>query len=153
QGAVKGRAREGSMTEPVQRVSLTHLQIPLKEPICTARGEVSLRDAILVTVETSGGVGVGEASPGPAVEACWDDLAGRIAPGLLGRSFTTVEDVAGLAESWAASSRAASAGAETACWDLLGQARHAPLAELLGASSEQLGLRVESGLALGVCAT
>src|SRR5262245_54550144 len=144
-GCRQGACGEGSMTGPVERVSLTHLQIPLKEPSCPGEEGVSLKDAILVTVETGGGVGLGEASPGAALEACWDDLAGQIAPGLLGRSFATVDDVADLAEGWMGVTRSSSAGAETACWDLLGQARRAPLAELLGASSEQLGVRVESG--------
>src|SRR4051794_25121273 len=96
------------MTGPGERVALTHLQIPLKEPLRPGDVEHSLRDAILVTVETGGGVGLGECAPiapfagapGDMLERCWDDLAGRIAPSLLGRSFTTVEEVAGLADSW-----------------------------------------------------
>ena len=85
-------------------------------------------------------------------EGCWDDLAERIAPGLLGRSFATVEEIAELAGSWTGS-RFAVAGAETACWDLLGQARHATHRRAAGRLGEQLGLGVESGLAVGLYPT
>ena len=40
-------------TSPIERVVLTHLQIPLKEPFRISGGEVAVKDAILVTVETS----------------------------------------------------------------------------------------------------
>ncbi len=127
------------MTGVVERVTLTHLQIPLKEPFRIAGGEVAVKDAILVTVETGDGVGLGESSPMAAgfgysddtPEGCWDDLAERIAPSLLGCAFATVDDIAEQAGTWRGS-RFAIAGAETACWDLLGQARHATVAELLG---------------------
>lgn len=143
------------MTGAVERISLTHLQIPLKE---TPRGvaEPAVKDAILVTVETNEGLGLGECSPsaeaGETLEACWADLTERIAPRLLGRSFSSVDEIAALASSWSAG-RAATAGAETACWDALGQARRAALAEMLGASVDQLGLKVESGLTVGLCPT
>ena len=50
-------------TSPIERVVLTHLQIPLKESFRTSGGEVAIKDAILVTVETSSGIGHGESSP------------------------------------------------------------------------------------------
>jgi O-succinylbenzoate synthase len=145
------------MTDRIERVALTHVQIPLKEPFRIAGGEVTVKDAILVAVETAGGVGVGESSPMAAgfgysednPDGCWDDLADRIVPELLGRSFATVDEVAELAATLPGS-RFAVAGAETACWDLLGQARHETLAEMLGASAERLGAGVESGLTVGL---
>jgi o-succinylbenzoate synthase len=148
------------MTDAVERVTLTHLQIPLKEPFRISGCEVTIRDAILVAVETRSGIGIGESSPmvvgfgsaSDTPEECWRDLAERIAPSLLGRSFATVEDIAALASTWTGS-RFASAGAETALWDLLGQARHATIAEMLGASVEQLARGVESGLAVGLYST
>jgi O-succinylbenzoate synthase len=148
------------MTGAVERVTLTHLQIPFKESFRISAGEVAVKDAILVTVETSSGVGVGESSPMAAgfgystdtPEGCWDDLAGSIAPELLGRQFSTIDDIAALRAGWAGS-RFAMAGAETACWDLLGRARRAPLAGLLGAAPEQTARGVESGLAVGLYPT
>jgi O-succinylbenzoate synthase len=148
------------MTGPVERMTLTHIQIPFKETLRGVGSEPAIKDAILVTVETNDGLGLGECSPASAgpgqasdtLEECWADLAERIAPRLLGRSFETVEEVYGLASTWT-TNPAATAGAETACWDALGQARHAALAEMLGASSDQLGLKVESGLAVGLYPT
>jgi o-succinylbenzoate synthase len=148
------------MTGAVERVTLTHLQIPLKEPFRIAGGEVAVKDAILVAIEAGAGVGLGESSPmatgfgysDDTPEGCWDDLAERIAPSLLGCTFATVDDIAARAETWRGS-RFAIAGAETACWDLLGQARHATVAELLGASVDQVNRPVETGLAVGLYPT
>ncbi|WP_422926681.1 o-succinylbenzoate synthase [Singulisphaera sp. PoT] len=145
------------MTAPVERVCLTHLQIPLKEPFRISGTEVGLKDAILLVVETRDAIGLGECSPGPAsgcesLDGCWIELTERIAPSLLGRTFNSVDDIATLAATWSGG-RCARAGAETACWDLLGQARHATIAELLGASSEQLERSIESGLSLGLYPT
>src|SRR3954452_5698263 len=96
------------MTDPIERVSLTHLQIPLKEPFRISGGEVSVKDAILVTVETANGLGHGESSPMAASfgysrgtpEGCWDALTGRIAPSLLGRRFSSPADIAALRDTW-----------------------------------------------------
>jgi O-succinylbenzoate synthase len=142
---------------PIERVVLTHLQIPFKEPFRISAGEVALKDAILVAVETSSAVGLGESSPMAASfgyssdtpEGCWDDLTTTIAPSLLGRMVSALEDIAETASAWKAS-RFAAAGAETALWDLLGQARHETIAELLGAPDVRLDLGVESGLAVGL---
>src|SRR5262249_11854037 len=142
------------------RVTLTHLQIPLKEPFRISGGEVSIKDAILVTAETRSGIGVGESSPmapgfgysSDSPEGCWDDLVERIPPRLIGRTFPTVDAITALSKEWTGS-RFAIAGAETALWDLVGQARHATIAELLGASVEQLDRGVESGLAVGLYPT
>src|SRR5262249_36185692 len=75
--------------------------------------------------------------------------ATTIAPSLLGRSFSAIEDIAEVAAAWRGS-RFAAAGAETALWDLLGQARHASIAELMGASDLRIDIGVESGLAVGL---
>jgi O-succinylbenzoate synthase len=150
------------MTNAVERVTLTHLQIPLKESSRVSGVDVPLKDAILVAVESSTGVGLGECSPIPAhdsgsewtasPEGCWRELTERIAPSLLGRTFTEAEEIAELAATWEASPLAA-AGAETACWDLLGQARHEAIAEMLGALGSPLDLRIESGLSVGLYPT
>jgi O-succinylbenzoate synthase len=113
-------------------------------------------------LETSDGVGLGESSPMAAgfgdssdtPEGCWNDLVERIAPSLLGRRFAEVEEIAEWASTWrTGASRFAVAGAETACWDLLGQSRHETLAEMLGVLGSPLDLRIESGLAVGLYPT
>ncbi|MFO0891740.1 MAG: o-succinylbenzoate synthase [Isosphaeraceae bacterium] len=142
---------------PIQRVVLTHIQIPLKEPFRISGGEVSVKDAILVTVETSSAIAHGESSPMAAgfgysddtPEGCWHDLESTIAPSLLGKAIDSPEEIAALAGSWPGS-RFAVAGAENALWDLLGQSHHATIAHLLGAIDEQISLGVQSGLAVGL---
>jgi o-succinylbenzoate synthase len=144
-------------TDPIDRVVLTHIQVPFKQPFRISGGEVAIKDAILVEVQTASAVGLGESSPMASTfgyspdtpEGCWDDLANTIAPALLGRSFGDVGDIAETAAAWPAS-RFAAAGAETALWDLLGQARHASIAELLGASDLRIDMGVEVGLAVGL---
>jgi O-succinylbenzoate synthase len=147
-------------TQPIERVVLTHLQIPLKEPFRISGGEVAVKDAILVALETQNGIGHGESSPMAAgfgyssdtPEQCWAELSTTIVPSLLGRKFVTAEEIGSLAADWHGS-RFAAAGAETACWDLLAQSRHESLAELLGASAEQIARGVETGLTVGLYPT
>ncbi len=146
-----------TITDPIERVVLTHLQIPLKEPFRISGGEVAIKDAILVSIETSSAAGLGESSPmdasfgypGDTPESCWDALTNAIAPDLLGRSVGSIEDIASVGSSWK-SGKFAAAGPETALWDLLGQARHATIAELLGAPDLRIDLGIESGLAVGL---
>lgn len=140
-------------TSPVERVVVTHIQVPMKSSWPEATGEAAVKDAILVTLETSSGVAHGEASPAPGsgslVDDCWAELVGLVAPKLLGASVDCTERIAEAAAGWGAGP-IATAGAETALWDLLGQEHRATVAQLLGAEETQIGLGVESGLALGM---
>jgi O-succinylbenzoate synthase len=144
-------------TGPIERVVLTHLQVPLKETFRISGGEVAIKDAIVVTVETSSGIGHGESSPMAAgfgystdtPDGCWDDLVATIAPDLIGQTVDSTADIAAQTSTWRAS-RFAIAGAETALWDLLGQSHHVTIAALLGAIDEQISLGVQSGLAVGL---
>jgi O-succinylbenzoate synthase len=150
------------MSDPVARVTLTLLQIPFKEPYRDPDGTRTLKDAILVGVETRDGlVGYGECSPTPegighandAPGACWDHLAQRIVPSLLGQAVESVEDIDRLSSGWHPGHASAISGAETACWDLLGKLRHEILATLLGAPGERIESGVESGLSVGLYPT
>jgi O-succinylbenzoate synthase len=142
---------------PIERVVLTHLRIPLKEPFRISGGEVAVKDAILVSVETSSALAHGESSPmassfgysDDTPEGCWHDLESAISPALLGLVIDSPEAIAAAAGSWPGS-RFAVAGAENALWDLLGQSHHATIAYLLGAIDEQISLGVQSGLAVGL---
>jgi O-succinylbenzoate synthase len=157
-GRVAGN--EASMmttASPIERVVLTHLQVPLKEPFRISGGEVAVKDAILVSVETSSAIAHGESSPmaegfgysADTPAGCWQDLESMIAPALLGQIVDSPEAIASLAGSWSGS-RFAVAGAETALWDLLGQSHHATVSHLLGAIDEQISMGVQSGLAVGL---
>lgn len=150
------------MIDSIVRVGLTQLQIPLKEPLRTAVGEIVTREAILLAAESADGlVGVGECSPLPApigtpaapIQDCWNDLATHIAPNLLGQGFGTLEGIDSISGRWRGCRTSAVAGAETALWDLLGHARSLSLAELLGVSQESIAAGVESGLTMGLYPT
>ena len=111
-------------------------------------------------VESGSGVGLGESSPmaegfgysSDTPQGCWQDLTNTIAPSLLDRSFSSAEEIAATASTWTGS-RFAAAGRETALWDLLGQARHATIAELLGGVDSRISMGIESGLAVGLYPT
>src|SRR6202042_3228639 len=105
---------------PIDKVVLTHLRIPFKEPFRISGGQVAVKDAILVAVESGSGLGLGESSPmaegfgysTDTPQGCWEDLTTRIAPSLLDRSFSSPEEIAEIAATWQGS-RFAAAGAET----------------------------------------
>ncbi len=149
------------MSGTIERVTLTHLRIALKEPIRFAIGEIIERDAILVAIDASDSPGgVGECCPFPIAggpgdppERCWDDLASGIVPGLIGRPAPDEDGIAAIVEGWGGRSRFAVAGAETALWDLLGQARKASIAELLGVAPDVIARGVEAGLIVGLTET
>ena len=119
---------------------------------------MAIKDAILVEVETASAIGLGESSPMAVGLRLFAPTrrrdAGRTWPirsrpacsaGPSARPRTSRR----LTSAWHAS-RFAVAGAETALWDLLGQARHASIAELLGASDLRIDMGVEAGLAVGL---
>lgn len=140
-------------TSPIERVIVTRIQIPMKTAWPEADAGGGVKDAILVSLETAAGLAHGEASPLPgdeaAVESCWAELTESVAPRLLGTSVDCTERIGESAASWGVG-RYASAGAETALWDLLGQEHRVTVAQLLGADEAQIGLGVESGLVLGL---
>jgi O-succinylbenzoate synthase len=120
---------------------------------------VTLKDGIVAQLETRGGlVGWGESSPmassfgysSDTPDGCWEDLCERVVPRLLGTSIEDEDGIAAVAARWADCSRFAVAGAETACWDLLGQKHHECIAELMGVAEDRLDDGIPSGLAVGL---
>jgi O-succinylbenzoate synthase len=140
----------------IDRIDLTHLRIPLREPFRISGGEVAVKDAILVQVRAGDLVGCGESSPMAAgfgyndvtPESCWGELEHRIAPPFIGRRCADLDDASRLVDA-GPGSRFAKAGLETALWDLFGKATGRSIASMLGGDRA----RVESGLAVGLYAT
>ena len=145
-------------TDPIERVVLTHLQIPLKEPFRISGGEVADQgrdpgdgrdglghrarararrwpraSAIPPTRRKAAGTTSRHDRPQPARPI------GRLARGDRGDRL----DLDGQPVRRRPAPR-------TPLWDLLGQAHHATIAELLGAIDEQISLGVQSGLAVGL---
>jgi O-succinylbenzoate synthase len=106
----------------------------------------------LVRVVAGGTTGWGEcASPSEpyycpeTTETCWHVLRDFLVPPVLGREWSTIDEMVGL-YGRVKSNRFARAGLEMACWDLLARSRGVSLHSLLG------GTRTEilSGVSLGI---
>lgn len=136
----------------IDRITLTHVRIPLGEPFRISNGEVAEKDGIVVAVESDGLTGYGESSPmagsfysDDTPESCWQQLAGSLCPAIVGRDFESLD----AASAWIDAqlgSNFAKVGLETALWDIEAQRRGLPLHRLLGATRDY----AESGLAVGL---
>ena len=136
----------------IDRITLTHVRIPLVEPFKISNGEITEKDAILVGVYSGGLVGYGESSPmsgsfysEETPESTWDCLVGELIPRVLQSPPANVEEVNNLMGS-VAGNAFAKAGVETAFWDIAAQMEGVPLSKYLGGKRSQL----ESGLAVGI---
>ena len=81
----------------ITNITLYHVQLPMKFTFKTAKGELGVRDTLIVRLEDEAGyVGYGEcvAFVDPfytkeAVDSCWDVLCTRYLPNVLGKEATT----------------------------------------------------------------
>jgi O-succinylbenzoate synthase len=150
------KAQQESVKTVVKRITLHHVRVPLGEPFRISNGVVAEKEAILVEVETDGGVtGWGEASPmsGPfysadTPESTWQALKDKLIPLALNeklidapRFFKRLREVPGEAF--------AKAGLEGALWDAHALRLKRPLYELFGAEARP----VPSGVAIGIYET
>jgi O-succinylbenzoate synthase len=136
----------------IDRITLTHVRIPLGEPFRISNGEVAEKDGIVCAVESGAQTGYGESSPmggsfysTDTPESCWQQLTTQLAPAIIGREFESLD----AASAWLdrqPGSNFAKVGIETALWDIEAQRRGLPLHRLLGATRDH----AESGLAVGL---
>jgi len=136
----------------IDRITLTHVRIPLGEPFRISNGEVAEKDGIVCAVESEGFTGSGESSPmagsfysTDTPESCWQQLVTQLVPAIIGREFECLD----AASDWLdrqPGSNFAKVGIETALWDIEAQRRQVPLHRLLGATRNN----AESGLAVGL---
>ena len=136
----------------IQQIDLKIVRLPLVRPFQTSSSRKAHLDHILVRVIAGGVIGWGEcASPSDpyycpeTTGTCWHILEDFLAPAVLGRDWSTIDELAGSYRR-VKGNRFAKAGLEMACWDALARAQAAPLHSLLG------GTRVEilSGVSLGI---
>jgi O-succinylbenzoate synthase len=139
----------------IDRMTLTHVRIPLVEPFKISNGEVSEKDGILVEIASEGLTGCGEASPmsggfysADTPESVWDDLVNVVVPALIQNKPDSLIELNAFLDS-TNTSPFARAGVETAFWDLEAQRQQKPLWKLLGGERNA----VESGLAVGIYPT
>lgn len=137
----------------IDQVELSVVRLPLLRPFQTSSSRKEHLDHILVRVQDrAGAAGWGEcASPSDpfycpeTVETCWHILRDFLVPMILGREWTTIEELTHFYAK-VKGNAFARAGLEMACWDLLARGRGLPLSALLG------GTRTEilSGVSLGI---
>lgn len=136
----------------IDRITLTHVRVPMLEPFRISSGVVAEKDGIVVAISAAGLTGYGESSPmagsfysSDTPEKSWQELRDIVAPALIGRTF---DDPAAWNQALdaLAAGNFTKTGVETALWDLAAQIHGRPLAEELGGARTQ----VESGLAVGL---
>jgi O-succinylbenzoate synthase len=136
----------------IDRVTLTHVRIPLVEPFRISNGEVREKDGIVVAATANGLTGYGESSPmagnfysSDTPESCWQQLSTSLIPAVIGNKFAGLDEACDWIDA-RPESNFAKAGLETALWDLEAQRLSLPLHHLLGGARSC----VESGLAVGL---
>ena len=136
----------------VNRITLTHVRVPLVEPFRISSGAVAEKDALVVRLESGGLVGYGESSPmsgtfysSDTPESCWRELCEDLIPPVAGKEFASLQAAVDFI-STLPGSNFAKTGIETAFWDLEAHRQGKPLYELLGGTAKP----VESGLAVGL---
>jgi len=139
-------------TVTLDAVELRVLHMPLVSPFTTSFGTEEVREVIVVTAETSDGVGWGEvvtsAEPfysSEYTQGAWDVLSRFLAPALLARRTLAPEQVAGIV-SPVVGHRMAKAGLELAVLDAALRAEGRSFADHLGAVRD----RVPSGVSVGI---
>jgi len=136
----------------IERIELRLLHLPLVRYFETSFGRTVDRQFILVTVEDSGAVGIGEcvadANPYYSAETtstAWHIIAEFIAPIVLGRQFDHPREIFG-ALGPIRGHNMAKAAVEMAAWDLFARQRGQPLASVLGGTRTS----IESGVSIGI---
>lgn len=136
----------------IDQIELRIVRLPLVRPFQTSSSRKDYLDHILVRIVGGGVCGWGEcASPSDpyycseTTETCWHILRDFLAPLVLGREWSTIDEMAGF-YGRVKGNRFARAGLEMACWDLLSRSRGEPLHSLLGGSRSE----ILSGVSLGI---
>lgn len=111
----------------IDRIELTHLSMPLKQPFQTSFGLQTERECILVAAHADGLTGWGEcvalSRPAYSYETtgtAWHVLADYLIPAVLGQTWGGVSDL-GARLAWVRGHRMAKAGLQAAVWDLIAQ--------------------------------
>lgn len=137
----------------IEQIDLAIVHLPLIRPFQTSSSRKTGLDHILARVVADDGtVGWGEcASPSDpfycpeTTETCWHLLHDFLGPMVLGRSWSSIEDLTALYGK-VKGNGFARAGLEMACWDALARSRGLPLYKMLGGTRAE----VLSGVSLGI---
>ena len=136
----------------LEKITLTHLRMPLVSHFKTSFGRIFDRDSILITIHAEGLVGYGECAadrdPGYGYETsgtAWHILKDFILPAIHGKDVATPADFRLLVGN-IKGHQMAKAGIEMAVWDLLGKRENKSLQTLLGGSKPKVDVGVSVGL-------
>ncbi len=141
------------MSYTVEHVDLYLARLPLVRPFTTSSHTKDHLEHIIVRLRTADGAeGWGEcASPSDpyycpeTTETCWHILKDFLAPAVLGRDWSSVDELANCYR-LVKGNNFAKAGLEMAAWDLLGRAEGKSVAALLGGTRAE----IVSGVSLGI---
>jgi O-succinylbenzoate synthase len=136
----------------IERVDLFHLNLPLVHPFETSFGVETVRQTVIVSVQSEGFTGWGEAATaaGPwyeyeTVDTCWHVLHDFLAPRAVACDILSLEDVASLLAP-VRGHHIAKMGLEAAIADLLAKMQGSSMAQLLGGTRERIAVGVSIGV-------
>jgi O-succinylbenzoate synthase len=136
----------------IDKISLYHLRMPLRNPFETSFGRSEARDCILVEAFAGGLVGYGECvadrDPGYSYETAgtaWHVMRDYLIPAMTAREITRAEEIYTTLD-FVRGHLMAKAGLEMAVWDLLGKESGRSLQDMLGGEKE----RVPVGVSIGI---
>ena len=136
----------------IDKIELIIVRLPLLRPFTTSTTRRSHIEHILIKAHGDGVIGWGECacSSEPyyseeTTQTCWHMLKDFLAPAVLARPWSTIEELTSFYSSvkW---NNFAKAGMELACWDLLAKVEGRPLHALLGGTRRE----IHSGVSLGI---
>src|SRR5262245_11701952 len=122
----------------IDQIDLKIVRLPLFRPFQTSSSRKDHLDHILVRVVADGVAGWGECTS-PAYPyycpettvTCWHILEDFLAPMVLGRDWSTIDELVGFYR-LLKGNHFAKAGLEMACWDAMARAQDMPLHASLG---------------------
>jgi o-succinylbenzoate synthase len=136
----------------IERIDLKIVRLPLVRPFQTSSSLKDHLDHILVRVEAGGVTGWGEcASPSDpfycpeTTETCWHILRDFLAPMVLGREWSSIDELTTYYRAVKGNNFARS-GLEMACWDALARTQNLSLTKMLGGTRSE----ILSGVSLGI---
>ncbi len=136
----------------LEKITISHLRMPLVSHFETSFGRIFDRDSILITIHAEGLVGYGECAadrdPGYGYETsgtAWHILEDFILPSIQGQD---VKDAAGFYQLVAniKGHQMAKAGVEMAVWDLIGKKEKKSFQTLIGGEKPKVDVGVSIGL-------
>lgn len=137
----------------LERIILHQIRMPLLRFFETSFGRTTEREIVLVEVQSDGVAGWGEVTAGedPLYNEEWTDsawliLRDYVAPQVLGRGFTSAEEVAPLT-SHIRGHLMARGGLEAAVWDLQARMEGVPLWRKIGGGARR---EIPCGVSIGI---